>query len=168
MLCNIEESGTYSSVILKKGPLPYTPVEKLEQSRRKLDRQVSDASLLSTASAMSRMFWNISNLPSKADHRNSAWGLLDHTGGLLTIAESGINLLVPPFAIPKGRTEAVFIALMKEDGEYPLLSERQSLLSPVVVCGPNGLKFDKPVMLTMPQCATFLEDNAWDIHGRCS
>ena len=111
------------------------------------------------------MIWNLSNLPSKADYKHAAWGLVDHNGGLLTIADCGVSLLVPPMAIPEGRTEAIFIALMKEDGDYPSLSERQSLLSPVVVCGPNGIKFSRPVMLTMPQCAAFQEDNAWNMSG---
>ena len=141
---------------------------KIVQSplKKELKRQISDASQISTASEVSRLIWNLSNLPSKADHKHSAWGLVDHNGGLLTIADCGISLLVPPMAIPEGRTEAIFIALMKEDGDYPSLTERQSLLSPVVVCGPNGIKFNRPVMLTLPHCAAFPDDNSWNLSGK--
>ena len=65
----------------------------------------------SEASDISRMMWNISNLPANIDPKMVASGLVDHEGGKLTIGDTGVSLTIPPLAIPEGRTEGIFIAI---------------------------------------------------------
>ena len=110
------------------------------------------------------MMWSMAQLPAHADPKFVAYGLIDHTGGKLTIPNSGVTLTVPHSAIPKGRTEAVYIALMKPDGAHPSLTDRQALLTPVVICGPNGLRFQRSVILSMPHTA-LLNKGAWNLQG---
>ena len=138
--------------------------ERKRNRERDYNRTNSSVSNKSTASEISRMMWSISNLPENADPKMVAWGLVDHNGGKFTIGDTGVSLSVPPQAIPEGHTEGIFIAIMNQEKEHPQVTSKESLLSPVVKCGPNGLKFDRPVILSMPHCA-LLEDGAWNLKG---
>ena len=127
-------------------------------------RTNSSISNKSTASEISRMMWSMSNIPENADPKMVAWGLVDHSGGKFTIGNTGVSLTIPPQAIPEGRTEGIYIAIMNQDKEHPQITAKESLLSPVVKCGPTGLKFQRPVILSMPHCA-ILEEEAWNLKG---
>ena len=118
----------------------------------------------SSASDISRVMWNISNLPDDVDPKMVACGLVDHKGGKLTIGDTGVSLTVPPLAIPEGRTEGIFIAIMNPGKEHPKVTSEEPLLSPVVKCGPNGLNFDRHVILSLPHCAV-LGDGSWNLKG---
>uniref|UniRef100_A0A674NHG0 Netrin receptor UNC5 n=1 Tax=Takifugu rubripes TaxID=31033 RepID=A0A674NHG0_TAKRU len=70
---------------------------------------------------------------------------LGNLGGRLTIPNTGVSLLVPPGTIPQGK----FYEMKSEnkpDGS-------QTVLSPVVSCGPSGMLLNRPVVLTLPHCA---------------
>lgn len=125
-------------------------------------RTNSSLSYKSTSSEISRMIWNITNLPENTDPNMVAWGLVDHSGGKFTIGDTGVSLIVPPQAIPEGQTEGIFIAIVNQEEEHPQLGGEEALLSPVVKCGPNGIKFQRPVILSMPHCA-LLENGAWNL-----
>ena len=131
---------------------------------RDYKRKNSSISNKSTASEISRMIWNSSNIPENADPKMVAWGLVDHNGGKFTIGNTGVSLTVPPLAIPEGRTEGIYIAIMDQEKEHPQITSKESLLSPVVKCGPTGLEFQRPVILSMPHCA-LLEEGAWNLKG---
>ena len=128
------------------------------------ERRNSSLSYTSTSSEISRMLWNITNLPENIDPNMVAWGLVDHNGGKFTIGNTRVSLIVPPQAIPEGHTEGIFIAIVNQEEEHPQLCGKEALLSPVVKCGPNGIKFQRPVILSMPHCA-LLENGAWDLEG---
>ena len=138
--------------------------EQERDKERDYKRTNSSVSNKSTASEISRMMWNMSNLPENADPKMVAWGLVDHNGGKFTISDTGVSLIVPPQAIPEGHTEGIFIAIMNQEKEHPQITSKESLLSPVVKCGPNGLKFERPVILSLPHCA-LLEKGAWNLKG---
>ena len=118
----------------------------------------------SAASDVSRMIWNISNLPVNADPKMVACGFVDHKGGKLTIGDTGVSLTIPPQAIPEGRTEGIYIAIMNQEKEHPKVTVKEPLLSPVVMCGPNGLVFNRHVILSLPHCA-LLGDRSWNLKG---
>ncbi|XP_068718142.1 netrin receptor UNC5D-like [Montipora capricornis] len=125
-------------------------------------RRNSSLSYKSTSSETSRMLWDITNLPENIDPNMVAWGLVDHNGGKFTIGNTGVSLIVPPQAIPEGHTEGIFIAIVNQEEGHPQLGGKEALLSPVVKCGPNGIKFQRPVILSMPHCA-LLENGAWNL-----
>lgn len=127
-------------------------------------RKNSASSDSSSVSDISRMMWNISNLPENVDPKMVACQLVDHKGGKLTIGDTGVSLTIPPHAIPEGRTEGIFIAIMNQEKEHPHVTFNGPLLSPVVECGPNGLKFDRHVIISMPHCA-LLEEGSWNLKG---
>jgi len=138
--------------------------QQMMEKPRDYKRTNSSISNKSTVSEISRMMWNISNIPENADPKMVAFGLVDHNGGKFTIGNTGVSLTVPPLAIPEGRTEGIYIAIMDQEKEHPQVASKESLLSPVVKCGPTGLKFQRPVILSMPHCA-LLEEGAWNLKG---
>ena len=146
----------------------YVEAEITDQQKagksRDYKRKNSSISNKSTASEISRMIWNSSNIPENADPKMVAWGLVDHNGGKFTIGNTGVSLTVPPLAIPEGHTEGIYIAIMDQEKEHPQITSKESLLSPVVKCGPTGLEFQRPVILSMPHCA-LLEEGAWNLKG---
>ena len=42
---------------------------------------------------------------------------------------------------------------------YPIYFTGETLLSPLVMCGPHGLKFNHPVELRLPHCASVNPDS---------
>ena len=133
-------------------------------AERKIEWEHDWTSKNSSASDISRVMWNISNLPHDADPKMVACGLVDHNGGKLAIGDTGVSLTIPPQAIPEGRTEGIFIAIMNQEKEHPKVTSKDPLLSPVVSCGPNGLKFNRHVILSLPHCA-LLGDGSWNLKG---
>ena len=137
-----------------------------ERSREWEHEEISSTgSNNSAASDVSRIIWNISNLPVNADPKMVACGFVDHKGGKLTIGDTGVSLTIPPHTIPEGRTEGIFIAIMNQEKEHPKVTSKEPLLSPVVECGPNGLKFDRHVILSMPHCA-LLGEGSCNLKGK--
>ncbi|CAG09496.1 unnamed protein product, partial [Tetraodon nigroviridis] len=78
---------------------------------------------------------------------------LGNLGGRLTIPNTGVSLLVPPGTIPQGKFYEMYLIINKWD-KMTLPSEgSQTVLSPVVSCGPSGMLLNRPVVLTLPHCA---------------
>ena len=77
-------------------------------------------------------------------------GVVDWTGGTLTCPESGVELVIPENAIPFGTEQHIFVEVCEEGPQNPPLSKKEALLSPLVVCGPQGLQFEVPVELRLP------------------
>ncbi|XP_054162043.1 tight junction protein ZO-1-like isoform X2 [Oppia nitens] len=90
----------------------------------------------------------------------TAKGLFTNDGGILTSDETGVSVIIPPGAIPKGRQQEIYFKVCKDDKMVPPLdSEKgETLMSPIVMCGPHGLKFDVPVELRLPHCASVNPD----------
>ena len=84
-----------------------------------------------------------------------AAGVFDDRGGHLSIPNTSISLFIPPDAIESGEEAQMYIYLeaSKDDGE-----QQDALLSPVVRCGPEGLKFKCPLILTIPHCAETMKN----------
>ena len=76
---------------------------------------------------------------------------------------TGIKLVIPEGAIGEGKTEVVHLALLGNPEYAPKeLKYDDTALTPVVMCGPHGLRFKKHVMLFIPHCVAVsneLEEN---------
>lgn len=82
---------------------------------------------------------------------------VNEIGGKLKF--SGITLSIPKGAL--NNKTLITLGIVWEERFYPPLG-RKSLLSPIILCQPSGLKFNIPVTLTFPHCAeNVLED--WNI-----
>uniref|UniRef100_A0A8C5GJ57 Netrin receptor UNC5 n=1 Tax=Gouania willdenowi TaxID=441366 RepID=A0A8C5GJ57_GOUWI len=90
---------------------------------------------------------------------NTSYGTFNFLGGRLTIPNTGISLLIPPEAIPRGKIYEIYLTVQrKEDLRLPLAG-CQTLLSTVVSCGPPGVVLSRPVILSMDHCFDACLDN---------
>ncbi|XP_034040187.1 netrin receptor UNC5B isoform X3 [Thalassophryne amazonica] len=78
---------------------------------------------------------------------------LGSLGGRLTIPNTGVSLLVPPGTIPQGKFYEMYLIINKWDKTTLPSDGSQTVLSPVVSCGPSGMLLNRPVVLTLPHCA---------------
>lgn len=63
-------------------------------------------------------------LPSHIDTDAVTWSTFDYQGGRLVLPESGVSLLIPEDAIPRGKTEEIYMAVCRDDKDRPKLSGR--------------------------------------------
>ncbi|XP_071128850.1 netrin receptor UNC5C-like isoform X7 [Mytilus edulis] len=93
-------------------------------------------------------------LPSNIDMEAVVWGTFNHMGGRLVLPESGVSLTVPEGAIKKGHSEEFFLAVCRDDKDRPKLLDRQTIISPVILCGPGqpGV-LKKACILSFQHCA---------------
>ncbi|XP_043374662.1 netrin receptor UNC5B isoform X1 [Dermochelys coriacea] len=87
------------------------------------------------------------------EHGNSATGTFGCLGGRLTILDTGVSLLVPHGAIPQGKFYEMYLIINKAENTLLPSEGTQTVLSPMVTCGPTGLLLCRPVILTIPHCA---------------
>ncbi|CAH1795522.1 unnamed protein product [Owenia fusiformis] len=173
-----ENSGTLPSVKYanhvnnENKPLLIDPPHTLTDSTEKLPlprKSDSDNSIKSGNSSRPQSVYDSDGhrlsviscqLPSNIDLENIAWGNITHTGGRLQIPESGVFLTIPEGAIKKGNTEEIFVAVCRDDKDRPKLTDTQTMLSPVVLIGPQGLALKKPLVLTVQHSAS-LKHGQW-------
>lgn len=144
-----------------------SPVSSLE----KPPRSESPASLSSDATSSSRP---TSASCSEADRETkppkdllvtegAAWGVMTSTGGRLVVAEYGVVLTIPSGALPPEVRQQIYVSVAPNLHPTLNLTDRQTLLSPVVTCGPPSVVLLKPAVLSFEHCAS-LQHAAWQLH----
>uniref|UniRef100_A0A8C3CSL9 Netrin receptor UNC5 n=1 Tax=Cairina moschata TaxID=8855 RepID=A0A8C3CSL9_CAIMO len=93
---------------------------------------------------------------------NMAYGTFNFLGGRLMIPNTGISLLIPPDAIPRGKIYEVYLTLHKHEEVRLPLAGCQTLLSPIVSCGPPGVLLTRPAILAMGHCVEASAEN-WSL-----
>ncbi|XP_058653390.1 netrin receptor UNC5A isoform X4 [Onychostoma macrolepis] len=96
------------------------------------------------------------------DNVNTSYGTFNFLGGRLTLPSTGISLLIPPEAIPRGKIYEIYLTIQKKEDMRLPLAGCQTLLSPVVSCGPPGVMLTRPVILSMDHCTDACLEN-WAI-----
>ncbi|XP_074090353.1 tight junction protein 1 isoform X6 [Macrotis lagotis] len=96
----------------------------------------------------------------------TARGIFNSNGGVLSSIETGVSIIIPQGAIPEGIEQEIYFKVCRDNSILPPLDKEkgETLLSPLVMCGPHGLKFLKPVELRLPHCASMTPDGdpkAW-------
>ncbi|CAL1603795.1 unnamed protein product [Knipowitschia caucasica] len=84
----------------------------------------------------------------------TARGIFNSNGGVLSSIETGVSIIIPQGAIPDGVEQEIYFKVCRDNSILPPLDKEkgETLLSPLVMCGPHGLKFQKPVELRLPHC----------------
>uniref|UniRef100_A0A8C7EA60 Tight junction protein 1 n=1 Tax=Nothoprocta perdicaria TaxID=30464 RepID=A0A8C7EA60_NOTPE len=90
----------------------------------------------------------------------TARGVFNSNGGVLSSIETGVSIIIPQGAIPEGIEQEIYFKVCRDNSILPPLDKEkgETLLSPLVMCGPHGLKFLKPVELRLPHCASMTPD----------
>ncbi|XP_070303480.1 tight junction protein ZO-1-like [Salvelinus sp. IW2-2015] len=81
--------------------------------------------------------------------------------GVLQPIETGVSIINRPTGgHPRGREQEIYFKVCRDNSILPPLDKEkgETLLSPLVMCGPHGLKFLKPVELRLPHCASMTPD----------
>nr|CAD7594071.1 unnamed protein product [Timema genevievae] len=86
----------------------------------------------------------------------TARGVFTHEGGTLSSSETGVAIIIPPGALPSGTSQEIYFKVCRDNSMLPPFddSKDETLLSPLVMCGPHGIKFDVPVELRLPHWAS--------------
>ncbi|XP_026735632.1 tight junction protein ZO-1-like isoform X9 [Trichoplusia ni] len=93
------------------------------------------------------------------DGPHTTWGIFDSEGGVLEDRQWGVSLIIPPKAIAPGIKQKIYFTvsdprLSQRVGGPPIdMDNGEAMLSPLVMCGPQGLVFLRPVTLRLPHCA---------------
>ncbi|XP_046889248.1 tight junction protein ZO-1 isoform X1 [Hypomesus transpacificus] len=90
----------------------------------------------------------------------TARGIFNCNGGVLSSMETGVSIIIPQGAIPESVEQEIYFKVCRDNSILPPLDKEkgETLLSPLVMCGPHGLKFLKPVELRLPHCASMTPD----------
>lgn len=114
---------------------------------------------------------------SRPSKRDVTSGYVDHRGATLVNDYWGVSLEIPEGAIPMGEEKHIYFVISDPrlcDNGPPLdFDNGETMLSPLVMCGPQGTEFLKPVILNIPHYANTLPslgitlkatDSEQDIH----
>uniref|UniRef100_A0A674EPR6 Zona occludens protein 1 n=1 Tax=Salmo trutta TaxID=8032 RepID=A0A674EPR6_SALTR len=90
----------------------------------------------------------------------TARGIFNCNGGVLSSIETGVSIIIPQGAIPDSVEQEIYFKVCRDNSILPPLDKEkgETLLSPLVMCGPHGLQFLKPVELRLPHCASMTPD----------
>ncbi|XP_065201785.1 netrin receptor UNC5C isoform X2 [Planococcus citri] len=84
------------------------------------------------------------------------------SGGRLALPDLNVFLTIPEGAIGRGYKQEVMLSVLQEDKHRPRLSDKQTQLSPIVMCSPTGYTFKRPVIISFQHCAS-LKYGPWNI-----
>ncbi|GAB1606304.1 hypothetical protein Ahia01_000912900, partial [Argonauta hians] len=91
----------------------------------------------------------------------TAKGVFGGDGGVLESKVTGVSIFIPKGALPEGSEQEIYFNVCQDNSILPPLDKEkgETLLSPLVMCGPHGLKFNQPVELRLPHCASVNPDS---------
>ena len=93
----------------------------------------------------------IQNQPGLED--SFSYTTVDHQGGEVQLEGGDVQMEIPSGALPKDISEVVTICIPSHVPDIPD-EEEDVQASPPVQCSPSGLKFEKPVKITLPHCTS--------------
>ncbi|XP_048760226.2 netrin receptor UNC5C-like isoform X3 [Ostrea edulis] len=101
------------------------------------------------------------HLPPNADSEAVTWGSFNHAGGRLVLPESGVCMTIPEGAVKRGQEAELYLGVWRDDTNRPKIADGQTIVSPVIVCGPNlpGILM-KPIILSFHHCAS-MRQGGW-------
>lgn len=146
---------------------PHTPVKQNNLSRKDSKASMKSSDCDSRPNSMYSERTNrhsviSSQLPPNIDMEALVWANVTHTGGRITLPDSGVSVTIPEGALKKGVTEEIFLAVSRDDKDRPKLNDHQTMIGPVIVCGPPGLELLKPLILSFQHCAS-IKHGQWSL-----
>jgi len=98
---------------------------------------------------------------------DSVSAIFDSSGGVLSSLSTGVSIHIPSGALPPGTTQEIYFKVCQQDSSVVDPSKGETVLSPLVMCGPHGLQFLKPVELRLPHSAAENPDS-WNFSLKSS
>ncbi|XP_070535515.1 netrin receptor UNC5B-like [Ptychodera flava] len=95
---------------------------------------------------------------------NFVGSVFDDRGGYLKMPVGNVVLYIPPGAIEQRHRQPIYCYL-DDFHSGQLRSDGNTLLTPVVKCGPDGTTFKTDLVLSLPHCA--LNPDSWQFRPLC-
>ena len=89
----------------------------------------------------------------------SANGIFDTNGGILESADTGVSLNVPEGAIANGCSFDLYFKVCHCKSTITN-GKGEMLTNPIVMCGPRGIRFLKPIELQIPHFIS-IDGQSW-------
>ncbi|CAH1785807.1 unnamed protein product [Owenia fusiformis] len=144
-----------NSVNPQKQPLKRVAKPHNPPSLAKLNRDINKAKAVNHKPGHSKtpVKTTLSNgLTNQKNHDFYVSGIFNHNGGHLVLPHLDIKMHIPAGAINMDEEQEIYMYLNLDPKKEPPLRPGESLVSPVVVCGPEGLTFNQSVVLSYPHC----------------
>ena len=131
-------------------------------------------------SALSRLTNTISTtggtFSKNVSYQNMNWATVTETGTRITVPQSTVTLTIPQGAVPSGRTQDIYVAVLNQDKSQLRLEPSQIPVTPLVQWGGNQRgtcisgttgnnttnnrlnKLQKPVVLSVPHVGNIQKD----------
>nr|XP_006821139.1 PREDICTED: uncharacterized protein LOC102808619 [Saccoglossus kowalevskii] len=143
----------FSSQPKEKVGFSSPPNEEVGFSRPPNEEVAASSPEMATQSQVLPILIKDPMLPSESVMRkNYVSGIFDHSGGHLLLMEMKVKLFIPPGAIPKDVEQEIFIYVSWENQHQLKCPKPKTSAGPIIICGPNGLKFRERVCLTFNHC----------------
>jgi len=164
-----------SLMSLASSPRPSSHTSTIDKAPHS-DSERSLSSTLSSSSTSGRSAgcYDTETLPSPSGVRALAGTLPSHEVGCVTTAtvtsagsrlilpDVGVSLMIPEGALKTGQIQDHYLAVLREDRYRPFISDTQTLLSPVLLCGPSDLVLKKAAVLSFQHCGA-LKQGHWNL-----
>ncbi|XP_059051830.1 tight junction protein ZO-1-like isoform X3 [Achroia grisella] len=149
---------TFCEKILEKSP------ESSQENSENLSNSQNDTTVINQNTTVQATSSEENEPGNKTDEvepdgPHTTWGIFDSEGGILEDRQWGVSLIIPPKAIAPGIKQKIYFTvsdprLSQRVGGPPIdMDNGEAMLSPLVMCGPQGLVFLRPVTLRLPHCA---------------
>ena len=118
-----------------------------------------------TTTFSSRLTSTPGTFSKSVSYQNMNWATVTETGTRITVPQSTVTLTIPQGAVPAGRTQDIYVAVLNQDKSQPRLEPSQIPVTPLVQWGGNRLRqLQKPVVLSMPHVGGIQKDSVIRIY----
>ncbi|CAF3795801.1 unnamed protein product [Rotaria sordida] len=104
----------------------------------------------------------LQSLPENIDLRYFTVSILNNTGCYLEIPHTGVSLTIPEDAVLLDQDHLIYLALLTIKNHMPILNNKQTRLSPVILIGPSNITLVKPAVLSFQHSAIL--ESSWKLN----
>ena len=101
------------------------------------------------------------NLPAYINLADVCVGHVGSAGAKLSL-DCGVSLIIPEGALPADKNVTMYLAMNRQENHKPKLNDKNTLLSEIIMIGPQHVTLYKPVILTMEHCVRNINQD-WSV-----
>uniref|UniRef100_T1IHT4 Netrin receptor UNC5 n=1 Tax=Strigamia maritima TaxID=126957 RepID=T1IHT4_STRMM len=128
------------------------PVWELDESGDSSSASQPESSV-HTASPVASCRQSVASSIMPQETESITWSTFTKVGGRLVLPDAGVTLTIPEGALGADTAQEIYLAVLREDKDRPKLSDKETMLSPVIVYGPPDVVLKKPLIVGFHHCA---------------
>lgn len=102
------------------------------------------------------------NLPAHINSTDVCVGHVGTAGAKLSL-DCGVSLIIPEGALLADQNVTMYLAINRQENHKPKLNDKNTLLSEIIMIGPQHVTLYKPVILTMEHCVKNINQD-WSVN----